>query len=195
VTLKSLPNLLTGLRIVLAVAVFAALLWAAGSDEDGRGVVLWLALAAWIVGALTDYFDGWLARKLDAMSPWGAILDPIADKIAVGGAVVGLVALDPQGGVALPGGLILFRELFVSGLREAGAARGLKFPVTKLAKWKTTLQLVALGVLIAAAAGAASGLAFDGWIAILPLALLWLAAAITLWTGWEYASAAQKGLR
>ncbi len=193
-TLKSLPNILTGLRIVLTIAVFIALLVAAGAPVEQRGPLLGWALLAWIVGALTDFFDGWLARKLNAMSAWGAILDPIADKIAVGGGVIGLVALDPSNGVALPGGLILFRELFVSGLREVGAARGLKFPVTKLAKWKTTLQLTALAFLIAHAATLAAGWALGDGVAIGLLAFLWLATLVTLWTGWEYASVARKGL-
>src|SRR5690606_38129378 len=97
-----------------------------------RAVLLW-SLAAFVIGSATDYVDGWLARKLDAMSPWGAMLDPIADKIAVAGVVVGLAALDPNPTIVIGGFLILFRELFVSGLREVGGARGIKFPVTKLA--------------------------------------------------------------
>lgn len=193
-TLKSLPNLLTGLRIVLTFAVFAALLVASGYEGEARSKILTWALVAWIIGSLTDYFDGWLARKLDAMSAWGAILDPIADKIAIAGVVIGLTALDPTSGVAFPGGLILFRELFVSGLREVGAARGLKFPVTMLAKWKTTLQLTSLALLIAHAAVVAAGWGPPAWVATALIAFLWLAALVTLWTGWEYANAARKAL-
>ena len=117
------------------------------------------------------------------------MLDPIADKIAVCGAVLGLIALQPRPAIVVAGGLILFREFFVSGLREVGGAKGLKFPVTQLAKWKTTVQLAALSLAMLAAA-----LADHGPLRLAADALLWLAAALTLWTGWGYARAAHKGL-
>lgn len=194
---NDIPNLLTGARIVFAIAVFLGIAAAAGalpgqagppSTSAARAVLLW-SLAAYVVGALTDYLDGWLARRWNAMSPWGAMLDPIADKIAVCGAVVGLAALDPRPVIVLAGGIILFREFWVSGLREVGGARGLKFPVTQLAKWKTTVQLVSLCLEILAAA-----LSDTGTLRLAADALLWLAAAVTLWTGWEYTAAARKGL-
>ncbi|MEO6341476.1 MAG: CDP-diacylglycerol--glycerol-3-phosphate 3-phosphatidyltransferase [Caulobacteraceae bacterium] len=194
--LRSLPNLLTGARIALGLGVFAALAYAAGvlpfqsarpGPADRSALLIWSAVA-FAVGAITDYFDGWLARKFHAQSVWGAILDPIADKIAVGGVIVGLCALDPQPAIVVAGGLILFRELFVSGLREVGAARGLAFPVTKLAKWKTTVQLVALvGEILAAGIDRTD-------LRLTADALLWLAAVLTLWTGAEYAMAAVRGL-
>lgn len=196
-TRRDIPNLLTGARIVFAVAVFLGLAAAAGvlpgqaarpSAAAQRAVGLW-SLGAFVFAAVTDYFDGWLARRWKAQSPWGAMLDPIADKIAVCGVVLGLAALQPRAAVVVAGGIILFREFFVSGLREVGGARGLKFPVTRLAKWKTTVQLVALSLELLATALADRGtlrLAADG--------LLWLAAAITVWTGWEYAQAARRGL-
>jgi phosphatidylglycerophosphate synthase len=117
------------------------------------------------------------------------MLDPIADKIAVCGAVLGLAALEPRPAIVVAGGLILFREFFVSGLREVGGARGLTFPVTPLAKWKTTIQLAALSLALLAVA-----LADQGPLRLGADILLWLAALITLWTGWEYARAAHKGL-
>lgn len=153
-----------------------------------RAVLLW-SLAAFVIGSATDYLDGWLARKLDAMSPWGAMLDPIADKIAVAGVVVGLAALDPNPTIVIGGFLILFRELFVSGLREVGGARGIKFPVTKLAKWKTTAQLVALCAELAAAALGGEALT------LVAHTLLWIAVVLTLWTGLQYTQAAAKGFR
>jgi CDP-diacylglycerol--glycerol-3-phosphate 3-phosphatidyltransferase len=155
-TLKSIPNILTALRIGLSLAVFFALAAAArnGYGDTGRqalSALVLFAFFAFVICALTDFFDGWLARRLDAQSAWGAILDPIGDKIAVLAAIFGLILLEPRLGIAVPGFLILFREMFVSGLREAGAGKGLKFPVTYLAKWKTTVQLVALSLEILAA--------------------------------------------
>lgn len=195
-TLKSLPNLLTGLRTVLAVAVFLGLVAAAGVlpfqsefiELQARRDLLLACVVGFVIGASTDYFDGWLARKLNAQSAWGAMLDPIADKMAVAGAILGLAAVDANPSVVMAGGAILFREFFVSGLREAGAARGLSFPVTRLAKWKTTVQLVALSAeMLAAAIG-------DGGLRLFAHALLWLAAALTLWTGAKYAAAAARQL-
>ena len=185
-TVRDLPNLLTGARLGLSALVYAGLAGAWFlSPPDARAPWAWTTLAVFAVAAVTDYFDGWLARRLDATSAWGAMLDPIADKIAVAAVVVGIAPFAPA--MAIPGVLILFREVFVSGLRETGAARGLSFPVTKLAKWKTTVQLVALGFAIGALA-----LPAVGGVA---LGLLWLAAALTWWTGWQYADAARRGLR
>jgi CDP-diacylglycerol--glycerol-3-phosphate 3-phosphatidyltransferase len=194
-TIKDLPNLLTGARIVFSVAVFIGIAAAAGvlpgqsappSPSAQRAVLLW-SLAAFVIGSATDYVDGWLARKLNAMSAWGAMLDPIADKIAVAGVVVGLSALDPNPHIVIGGFLILFRELFVSGLREVGGAMGVKFPVSKLAKWKTTAQLFALcAEILAAAIGGAE-------VVLAAHALLWIAVVLTLWTGLQYGLAAAKG--
>jgi CDP-diacylglycerol--glycerol-3-phosphate 3-phosphatidyltransferase len=194
ITVKQIPNLITGARIVFSIAVFLGLAAAAGvlpgqagppSAEARRAVVLW-SLGAFVVGSVTDYLDGWLARRWDAYSAWGAMLDPIADKITVCGAILGLAALDPRASIVVAGGLILFREFFVSGLREVGGARGVKFPVTQLAKWKTTAQLVALSLQLLATA-----LGDTGALRLVADALLWIAAAVTLWTGWEYARAAR----
>jgi len=193
-TLKALPNLLTGARIVLSVAVLLGLAAAAGVLPGQAGapppatrqsLVLW-SFAAFVIGSATDYVDGWLARKLQAASAWGAMLDPIADKIAVAGVVVGLSALDPNPTIVIGGFLILFRELFVSGLREVGGAMGVKFPVTRLAKWKTTVQLVALSAeLLAAALGGTA-------LTLFAHTLLWLAVVLTLWTGLDYARTAGR---
>jgi len=188
--LKDLPNLLTGARIVLGVLVFALLAAARLTVALGglRALVL-VAFAAFVIAAVTDFFDGWLARRLSAQSAWGAMLDPIADKIAVLAAVLGLVWLAPRLSVAIPGFLILMRELFVSGLREAGGARGVRFPVTPLAKWKTTIQLVALSAEILAAGGLLAPMLVD-----VADALFWIAALLTLWTGLDYARAAAAQL-
>ncbi|WP_394760559.1 CDP-diacylglycerol--glycerol-3-phosphate 3-phosphatidyltransferase [Phenylobacterium sp.] len=206
--MKSLPNILTSGRLVLALFMFMALAAAAGavpglsdhlSQETQFRLERW-AIYAFMVAAVTDFFDGWLARKLDAVSLWGAILDPIGDKVLVCGAILGLMALGgAQPMVLLPGGLILFREFTVSALREVGAGKGVKLPVTLLAKWKTTLQLVALTLeLVVAAWGAFPLLPSDpailGPASILAHSLFWLATVVTLITGAQYWEQTRKAL-
>ena len=132
------------------------------------------------------------------MSLWGAILDPIADKVLVCGVILGLLALGPNAAVAIPAALILFREFTVSALREVAAGKGVSLPVTLLAKWKTTLQLVALGAELLVACWAAFALRNDpsvlGPATLGAHALLWLAAILTLITGAQYWAHAQKAL-
>ena len=208
--MKALPNILTGGRLVLTLLVLVALVAASGAmpfaglEEAARHQLRSWAFVAFVVAAVTDFFDGWLARKFNATSLLGAILDPIADKVLIACAIVGLIA-DGQPALALPGGLILFREFAVSALRETLAPKGLRLPVTLLAKWKTTLQLVALAVMLYIQGarglmilipgfnglGLACYLRMPGWA----LGIFWLAAAITLWTGAEYALSARKALK
>ena len=158
-----------------------------------------MAFVAFVIGALTDLFDGMLARKLHAETEWGATLDPIADKILVCGTILGLFALGQVNKeIAIPSALILFREFTVSALRESAAAKGRKLSVTALAKWKTTLQLVALGMELFVVSWPAFGLDYDPNV-LNPLGqiahgLMWLAAIITIWTGWDYVRAARKAL-
>src|SRR5665213_3663603 len=116
-----LPNLLTGLRLALALFTFFALAGAA-LLSDRLTPATQFALERWafwafVVAALSDFFDGWLARRLQATSLWGAILDPIADKVLVCGVVLGLLSLGSNAPVAIPAALILFREFTVSALR------------------------------------------------------------------------------
>jgi CDP-diacylglycerol--glycerol-3-phosphate 3-phosphatidyltransferase len=204
--MKALPNILTSARLVIALFMFVALAAAAGGVpwlSDQLSVDQCMSLQRWafwafVVAAVTDFFDGWLARKLDAVSIWGAILDPIGDKILVCGALLGLMALGPNPLVILPAGLILFREFAVSALREVGAGKGIKLPVTVLAKWKTTLQLVAIGAEMILASWAAFHLPTDPSV-VTPATygahgLLWLAALVTLITGAQYWEAARKAL-
>jgi len=175
------PNLLSLSRIV-AVPLLAALLWwpdwAAGY---GMAFVLYCLMG------VTDYLDGVLARSSGAVSRLGIFLDPIADKIMVAAVILVLTA---KGGLSGPvvgdlhvvaGLVILVREIAVSGLREFLGGLQVSVPVSKLAKWKTTLQLVALGALILA--GALPG---ELWIRVVGLASLWGAAVLTLITGWDY---------
>ncbi|MBO9517177.1 MAG: CDP-diacylglycerol--glycerol-3-phosphate 3-phosphatidyltransferase [Porphyrobacter sp.] len=190
----TLPNLLTLSRIV-ALPLLGFLLW-----WPNWQVGYALAFALYCLMAITDYFDGYLARSSGAVSKLGIFLDPIADKIMV--AVVILV-LTAQGYLRGPlvgdmhviaGLIILVREIAVSGLREFLGGLQVSVPVSKLAKWKTTFQLVALGALILG--GAVHGQPCDAagfceapreqWIHVVGLASLWGAAILTLITGWDY---------
>jgi CDP-diacylglycerol--glycerol-3-phosphate 3-phosphatidyltransferase len=204
--MKSLPNILTASRLVMALFMFVAFAAASGAvpylaqrlePETQFALQRW-AVYAFVVAAVTDFFDGWLARKLQAESVWGAILDPIGDKVLVCGAILGLMSLGPQPMVVLPAGLILFREFTVSALREVGAGKGVKLPVTMLAKWKTTLQLTALAMeLIVAAWGAFSlpdGTAFRELFEIAAHTLFWIATLATLITGVQYWEQTRKAL-
>jgi CDP-diacylglycerol--glycerol-3-phosphate 3-phosphatidyltransferase len=195
---KHIPNLLTGARVAAGVISFFLLAAAAGgvpflsenlTPDTQFSLERW-ALVAFVVAACTDFFDGWLARKLNAVTTWGAILDPIGDKILIAGAILGLAALGPQPQIAIPFALILFREFAISALRESTASRGIKLPVTLLAKWKTTIQLVAVGGELLVGTWAAWPLPSEPTVlepvTLLVHALLWIAAAITLWTGAEY---------
>ena len=204
--MRALPNLVTGVRLALALFMFLALATAAGdmpwlsarlTPRAEYALERW-AFGAFLVAALSDFVDGWLARRLGATSVWGAILDPIADKVLVCAAVLGLLALAASPPVVIPAALILFREFTVSALREVAAGKGVTLPVTLLAKWKTTLQLVALAAELVVATWNAFGLPDD--LAVLGPAtkaahgLLWLAAGVTLYTGVQYWEQARKAL-
>jgi CDP-diacylglycerol--glycerol-3-phosphate 3-phosphatidyltransferase/cardiolipin synthase len=172
----TLPNILTLSRIV-ALPLLVALLWSR-EWELGFGI----AFALYCAMGLTDYFDGYLARAQGAVSRLGVFLDPIADKIMVAAVILMLAGTQVITGIHLIAALvILLREIAVSGLREFLAQVQVSVPVSQLAKWKTTLQLVALGALILA--GALPG---EGWIAAVGLISLWGAAVLTLMTGWDY---------
>lgn len=172
----TLPNLLTLSRIV-AVPLLAALLWWPGwAPGYAAGFVLYC-----IVGA-TDYLDGYLARAQGTVSKLGIFLDPIADKIMVAAVLLILVGTGRIPGVHIIAALIILtREIAVSGLREFLAGLQVSVPVSQLAKWKTMLQLVALGALILG--GAMPG---EAWVATGGLIGLWVAAALTLLTGYDY---------
>jgi CDP-diacylglycerol--glycerol-3-phosphate 3-phosphatidyltransferase len=200
--MRRLPNLITGLRLALALFTFfglagATLLSDRLTPASQFALERW-AFFAFVVAALTDFVDGWLARRLNAASLWGAILDPIADKVLVCGVILGLLTLGQNAPVAIPAALILFREFTVSALREVAAAKGVRLPVTLLAKWKTTLQLTALGAELLVACWAAFGLPDDpavlGPATIGAHALLWGAALVTLITGAQYWEQARKAL-
>jgi len=178
----TLPNLLTLSRI-LAVPMLVFLLWRPTPIDYAITFVLYC-----IVG-ITDYFDGYLARAQGQISKLGQFLDPIADKIMVAAVILMLVASRKANGEPpiledwniIPALIILLREIIVSGLREFLAELRVSMPVSHLAKWKTTFQLVALGALILG--GALPALA---WIHLVGVISLWAAAALTLVTGWDY---------
>ena len=177
----TLPNLLTLSRIV-AVPLLVALLW---WPHWPLGYAL--AFALYCLMGVTDYFDGYLARAQGAVSRLGVFLDPIADKIMVAAVILMLVGTRHDDAALITGPsliaalIILLREIAVSGLREFLAGIQVSLPVSKLAKWKTTLQLVAFGALILAGA-----VPERPWVKDVGLACLWAAAALTLVTGWDY---------
>jgi cardiolipin synthase (CMP-forming) len=186
----TLPNLLTLSRIV-ALPLLAYLLWWPGWEFGYL-----LAFLLYAAMAITDYFDGYLARSSGTVSKLGIFLDPIADKIMVATVILVLAAQNVLRGPyvgdmhVIAGGIILVREIAVSGLREFLGSLQVSVPVSALAKWKTTFQLICLGALIL-------GQALPGWTIALGeltvnvphtvgLTSLWAAAVLTVITGWDY---------
>ena len=183
----ALPNILTYARIAAVPVVVGLMYWQ--GILDGGLWLRWLALAIFIAAGVTDILDGYFARMWGQQSSLGKMLDPIADKLLVASCLLMLAADGTiRGWTLLAAVIILCREILVSGLREFLADLHVSLPVTKLAKWKTMGQLVALGFLIAGEAG----------VKVLPqtidigIALMWLSAIVTLYTGWDYLRA---GLR
>ena len=200
-----IPNILTLIRLIAGLAMFVMLDGAAGGipflspslNSEMQFVLLRWSVYAFVIASLTDLFDGMLARQLHAESRWGAILDPIADKILVCGTILGLFTLNTADPVfALPSAIILFREFAVSALRESVAGRGVQVPVSLLGKIKTTVQLFALGSLLLyqswTAFGFEPGLA--NAVSLLAFILMWGAALISIWTGAAYFIAARKDI-
>lgn len=173
--MTSLPNMLTLSRIAV-IPVLVALFYVQGDAAR------WVACALYALAGVTDYFDGHFARRRSQISAFGRFLDPIADKLLVSAVILMLVAKDGIAGMAvLPALIILCREVLVSGLREFLAGLNVGLPVSRLAKWKTMLQMVALGFLIVGDAGPDA----------VPVQLigefgLWVAALLTLFTGYDY---------
>ena len=184
--LTDLPNLLTLSRIV-AIPLLVALVALRNPAADLAACVLFST------AAITDYFDGKLARTRRQQSDLGRMLDPIADTLLVGAALMMLVGLGRLSSLGLyPAIVIMLREILVSGLREYLAGIRIGLPVTSLAKWKTGFQMGALGTLLAGDSTARLvHLPFIP-VGIIGEAMLWVAAALTLLTGWDYLTA---GLR
>jgi CDP-diacylglycerol--glycerol-3-phosphate 3-phosphatidyltransferase len=206
----NLPNTLTFLRLLAAPGVAVMFLYFHRPWAD------WFALTLFVTAAITDWFDGYLARLWKQESKFGAMLDPIADKAMV---VIAIMVITGYNGMnpwlILPATVILFREVFVSGLREFLGASAGSLKVTKLAKWKTTAQMVAIAVMFlgtgldylngvamqgmtpeqyaeAVSAGLADPIRACGkrdcasLVGNIGLVLIWIAAVLTALTGWEY---------
>jgi CDP-diacylglycerol--glycerol-3-phosphate 3-phosphatidyltransferase len=206
----TLPNILTVIRLLAAPGVAILFLYFHRPWAD------WFALALFVSAAITDWFDGYLARAWKQESKFGAMLDPIADKAMV---VIALVIITGYSGMnpwlILPVTAILFREVFVSGLREFLGAKAGLLKVTKLAKWKTTAQMVAIAVLfLGTGLEHVEGIARQGmttdqyadlvtqgladpirscgtrgcssYATLVGLVLIWVAAVLTMITGWDY---------
>lgn len=179
----NIPNVLTVSRIIAIPVVLLFIYW---GGESGN----WLALAVYTYACITDFFDGYLARAWHQQSAFGRFLDPIADKLLVAGVLFMLVGVESVAGVhILPAAVILSREILVSGLREFLAEARVGLPVSLLAKWKTTIQMLALGFLIVGHVGPDFGFATTWQIGA---AGLWVAAVITLITGYDYLRAGLK---
>ena len=168
----NVPNVLTLFRLILLPFIVALMFlpyaWAAG-----------VALALYVIGSITDFLDGWVARKFDQVTAFGTFMDPISDKIYVSTIMLMLVATGRIWGVwVIFAILILGREFMISGLREYLGPKGIKVPVSQLAKWKTASQMLAIGVLIIAPY-------FMGGL-YLGILLLVGACTLTLYTGWDY---------
>ena len=193
----ALANLLTYGRIIAVPAVVACMYW---QDILHGGLWLrWLALALFIVAGITDVLDGYVARMYAQQSSFGRMLDPIADKLLVSSCLLMLAADGTIRGWSLWAAIvILCREILVSGLREYLAALRVSVPVTRLAKWKTTVQLVAIGFLLAGSAGdqfvqSAAAVRLPV-VSNIGLGLLWISALVTLYTGWDYFRAGVRHL-
>ena len=215
----NLPNILTVLRLFAAPGVVIMFLYFTRPWAD------WFALLLFVSAAITDFLDGYLARAWKQESKFGAMLDPIADKAMVVIAllvITGYAGMDPY--ILLPATVIIFREVFVSGLREFLGDTAGTLKVTQLAKWKTTVQMIAISVLFAygafysgleastagmdeatvaaimdGTAEDAFGLRQSATYATVCLysgvALLWLAAVLTGITGWDYFNKAKPYLK
>ena len=171
-----MANLITAARIGLIIPFIGAFLANAAWN-------LKAALVIFALAALTDFLDGRVARARNEVSALGAALDPLADKLLVAAALILLLRNGViYGGNVIAVIIIVLRELFVSGLREALAGANQSLPVTQLAKWKTTAQLLAAALLLAAAPTGFIGSSFEP----LAIGVLWLAAFLTFWTGSDY---------
>lgn len=174
--MQHLPNILTFIRMALIPIIiglfFISTAWAA-----------WTALTLYTVACITDFLDGWIARKFNVTSPMGTFLDPISDKIFIASLLIVLADFDRIDGIySIPAIIILMREFLVSGLREFLGPKNIQLPVSKLAKWKTTVQMIALGFLVVG----------DYGNVVLPHTLVYghilitIAAILTVMTGWRY---------
>jgi CDP-diacylglycerol--glycerol-3-phosphate 3-phosphatidyltransferase len=177
----TIPNIITFIRIIL-IPIILYLLF-----SENPNIVL-LAGVLFIISSISDYFDGYLARVLNQSSKLGTLLDPIADKLLIASVIVVLVDTNVISNLhVIPAIIILLREIAISGLREFLAKMNTDMPVSKLAKYKTTFQMVSLSILIISL-----GFQLNDFLWNLGLVTLWIAAIITLLSGYNYMA---KGLK
>ena len=177
----TIPNIITFIRIIL-IPIILYLLF-----SENPNIVL-LAGGLFIISSISDYFDGYLARVLNQSSKLGTLLDPIADKLLIASVIVVLVDTNVISNLhVIPAIIILLREIAISGLREFLAKMNTDMPVSKLAKYKTTFQMVSLSILIVSL-----GFQLNDFLWNLGLVTLWIAAIITLLSGYNYMA---KGLK
>jgi len=183
----NIPNILTYARI-LAVPLIVVCFFLEGTLR-GSDFARWSALALFVLASISDFFDGYLARIWDQTSNIGRMLDPIADKLLVASILLLLAADGTIAGWTIWAAIIILcREILVSGLREYLAALKVSVPVTRIAKWKTTIQMISIAFLLAGPSGDK----------VLPhttqigLTLLWVAALVTIYTGYDYFRAGLK---
>ena len=187
----NIPNLLTYGRI--ATVPLIVLCFFIEARVDGRpfatDIERWIAFWLFAAASITDFLDGYLARIWKQTSNIGRMLDPIADKLLVSSVLLLMAADGTIAGWSLWAAIIILcREILVSGLREYLAALKVSVPVTRIAKWKTTIQMIAIGFLIVGPAG-------DSIVphtALVGIVLLWAAALITIYTGYDYFRAGLK---
>jgi cardiolipin synthase len=182
--MMNIPNILTISRILmLPVIIFLFLM------EESWGVTaMWWAFWLYAAACITDYLDGWLARKLNQTTAFGTFLDPISDKIFVGSLLIIFASMDRLDGIWMIPAIVIFaREFLISGLREYLGQKSVSLPVTPLAKWKTASQMIATGILIIGPY-IPYGLMLGHWA-------LAAAAVITFITGWKYMKAGLDHMR
>lgn len=170
--MNNLANILTIARLLLLLVIV-------GLFYIDQGWAAWTCLGLYVVAAITDFLDGWVARKFNQITPFGTFMDPIADKVFVAVILMMLIASGRLDGLWVIAALIIMtREFLVSGMREFLGPKNIKLPVSQLAKWKTALQMIALGILIIGPfvplATLAGNLSLSG------------AAVLTVITGWAY---------
>ncbi|EJW21942.1 hypothetical protein IMCC14465_03360 [alpha proteobacterium IMCC14465] len=183
--MKRLPNLLTLFRVLMIPALVLVYLIPGPLGN-------WFAFSIYTLAAITDYLDGWLARKLKATSEFGRMLDPIADKLMVVAVLIILIEFRDISGIhTLAAGLIIMREILISWFREYLTDRGVTLAVSQIAKYKTTIQMIALGVLLLGEAGDM----ISPFVKDSGLVLLWVATLFTIWTAIDYLSKGTAALK
>ncbi|WP_332060388.1 MULTISPECIES: CDP-diacylglycerol--glycerol-3-phosphate 3-phosphatidyltransferase [unclassified Bartonella] len=183
----SFPNILTYARIV-AVPMVVACFFLEGRLQSSD-IARWVAVSIFVIASITDFFDGYLARIWEQTSNIGRMLDPIADKLLVSACLLLLAADSTIAGWTLWAAIIILcREILVSGLREYLAELKVSVPVSRLAKWKTFVQMIAIIFLLAGPAGNK----IVPYTTEFGIIMLWIAALLTLWTGWDYFRAGLK---